>query len=85
MKGPALVERVRGWLTRGDAEFAEEVAGEHDAVARRVLRETVEDHEADVFAAGGDGVIVPDLPTGTEADLYHAFERDEEPPADAAP
>lgn len=85
MKAPALVRTVRRLLAKGDTEFAEGLAREHDAVARRLLRETVEDHEADIFAAGGDGVIVPDLPTGTEADLYHAFERDEEPPVDRAP
>ena len=81
----SLVARLRRRSARSGAEYAEEVAREHDPAERRLLGESIEDHSADVFAAGGDGVIVPDLPTGTEADLYRAFERDEEPPADDAP
>lgn len=86
MRTPTLLMRVLGRrVVDADMEFAEEVVREHDPGRRRLLGERIEDHDADVFVLDGDGVIVPGLPTGTEADLGHAFERDAERPPDLAP
>jgi hypothetical protein len=57
----------------------------HDPFEAEILAHDVEAMDADTFAAGGNGVVVPTLPEATPSELYSEFDADQERPADEAP
>lgn len=57
----------------------------HDPFEAEILAHDVEAVDADTFAAGGNGVVVPTLPEATPSELYSEFDADLERPVDEAP
>ena len=72
--------RARERALRG-AVAAREAEG---PLERELLEGDVDAYKEDVFAAGGDGTVLPTLPTVPPGELFEEFEGDEAAPRDPA-
>jgi hypothetical protein len=80
-----ILDSLRAKWAREAVEHEREVGEAHDEYERELLEHDIGGVRQDVFAGGGDGEIVPGLPTATPREVYGEFEHDEEPPEDRAP
>lgn len=84
MRHRRWMSHLRLWSRNETVRREIEARRDPDPLERELVEQDIDGYKEDVFAAGGDGSILPTLQPALPSELYEELEHDEEAPREQA-